>query len=228
MIDSQKFVLLLQTDRFQGRLWRTVLDAQKISVIWEPADTDLRANLVQMEQAQMLLPHVLILDVHCLGDNPYVFCRWCKEFYPAIKILLTNHTRQEVSQPERDWAIYQGAADLVLGFQQTNFVGSAILCVRRVFELLDQDDMNGALLIPVLLKLEQDYSTQAADTTLANGHGVDHATTNQHPLPQQKWRGRPVVTPTQNGQSPNHTPSKEQSGEATQPKVRRRYRGAWY
>ncbi len=174
MADSQKFVLMLQPNRFQGFIWKAILKSQQISVIWEAPDTDLKDNLTQLGQAGLTLPHLLIVDMQCLGDNPYAFCRWCRDNYPGVKIILTNCVQRDIAGPERDWAVHQGASDLLPGFQRDNLVSSATTCVKRALDVLEHDDMNDGALISVLLKLRREL--EARQSNSANGsHGMDNS-----------------------------------------------------
>lgn len=232
MPTSNPSVLIVQANRLQGFIWKIALKTQQISVIWEAPDTDLKATLTQLDQAGMALPHLLIVDIQCLGDNPYVFCRWCRQKYPAVKIILTKHTHRAISVPERDWATYQGASDMLLGFQQDNLVGSAILCVKRVLEILEHDQMNGQALLSALFKLEQELKSRQVKNSARLDVDREHGQ-----LPNQQLTNQPLQEqlafsldeyPGQPGQWPQHNASDHSSSETDQKKVRRQYRGVWY
>ncbi|MEB3212490.1 MAG: hypothetical protein VKL39_14115 [Leptolyngbyaceae bacterium] len=232
MFDSQTSVVLLQSDRFQGLVWKTVLQSQGVAVIWESPDTDLKSMLAQMADAQLMLPHLLIVDVQCLSDMPFAFCRWCNKHYPAIQVVLTDHRRTEISDPERDWAIAQGAADFVLGFQKNNFVGSAILCVRRIFEVLDDAPMDSGELMSVVLELEREHlSLPKENQTVSNGSHNGSNGHQQAAQPVLTWRGRPFRPSTTLNSAPPSNGTPQPSSDSTQPnnsKPQRRYRGQAY
>lgn len=232
MTTSHPSVLMVQANRLQGFIWKTALKTQQISVIWEAPDTDLKATLTQLDQAGMTLPHLLIVDIQCLGDNPYVFCRWCRNTYSDVKIILTKHTQRAISVPERDWAIYQGASDVLLGFQQDNLVGSAILCIKRVLELLKHDQMNGQALLSALFKLEQELKSRqvknsaSLEINLKNGQLPNQQVVNEQL--QEQLAFSLDEHPGRNGQLPQDHASGNLSSETEQKTVRRQYRGVWY
>jgi hypothetical protein len=162
MPDSQQFILMIQPNRFQGFVWKAMLKSQQIPVIWESPDTNLMDNLNQLKQAGLNLPSLLLIDICCLGDNPYAFCRWARDHHPEVKILLTNSSQFEVSSPEREWAKHQGAADLLPGFQPDNLVTAAATSIKRSLELLNFNGLNDGALISVLLKLRREMENRQA------------------------------------------------------------------
>ncbi|MEL6222257.1 MAG: hypothetical protein AAFQ57_03780 [Cyanobacteria bacterium J06626_14] len=230
MVDSQSSVLLLQSDQFQGLVWKTVLQSQRIAVIWESPETDLKKTLARMTDADLTLPRLLILDVQCLGSMPFSFCRWCNAHYPSIVTVLTDHEKPEISDPERDWAIAQGAADFFLGFQSNNFVGSAILCVRRVFQLLEQQ-MNPVDLMSVLSELEQTHLSSSQPEQASLKTNVNQG---EYVIPAQPiltWRGQIVAPPvSSNGALASDAPSAQPPNppRQTNQKNQRLYRGRPY
>lgn len=170
MADSQKLVLMVQPTRLQGLIWQTVLKSQQISVIWEAADSNLMENINLLQQAELTLPDLLLIDVKLPELNPYTFCRWCREQHPGVKVILTDNSQYEISRYERRWAIYQGAADLLPGFQRENLVSSVASSVKRVLEILDSHPLNNGALISVLLSMKRQL--EARPTT-------DEATTEK-------------------------------------------------
>ncbi|MGF1497162.1 MAG: hypothetical protein ACFB8W_10115 [Elainellaceae cyanobacterium] len=155
MTDPQPFVLMIQPSRFQGCLWRMALKSQSISVIWEPPEIDLIDNLIELSIAGLTLPHLLLIDIETLGEKPYAFCRWCRAHHPGVKIVLTNRFQRKISTPEREWAIHQGAADLLPGFHRDKLVTCMTANMNRVLSILDGPPLNEAALIAVLLKLQR-------------------------------------------------------------------------
>ena len=211
-----------------------MLRSQQISVIWEAPDTDLKDNLDQLKYAGLTLPDLLIVDVQCLGDNPYAFCRWCRENHPEVKVLLTNVQQTEISSPEREWAIHQGAANLLPGFQRDNLVSSATTGVKCALEVLKLTDLNDGALISVLLKLRRELEMRREN----NGGAID-------PMAPSNGFGDPTPTapvtqiqPSNTALQPQNPASqknlKSQTNGSTpptepqQPKFKRSYRGIEY
>lgn len=133
---NQRAVLLLQSSSFQGQVWQAALSSQGIVTLWEPNPVNPAHLLDQLTAAGAELPLALILDVATLSANPYAFCRWCREHYPTVKIILTNASAREISPPEHHWATYQGAQDLLPGFQAEVLVASVAPSLTRVLVAL--------------------------------------------------------------------------------------------
>lgn len=165
MPDSQKLVLMIQPTRLQGLIWQSVLKSQQLSVIWEAPETDLAENLDQLKAAGLILPDLLLLDMRVPNLNPYAFCRWCREQYPGVKIVLTNSVQPEISLSERQWAVNQGASDLLPGFQRDNLVSGVAVSVKRVLEILDGHPLNNGALISVLLAMKRELEARSPTGT---------------------------------------------------------------
>jgi CheY-like chemotaxis protein len=154
MAESQKLVLLVQTVRLQGLIWQTILRSQNLSVIWEFPDINLPESLDQLKTAGLELPDLLVIDVQIPNFNPYSFCRWCRQHYPEMSIILTNSSQSEISPSQRQWAIHQGASDLFPGFKLEYLVSSAVAVARFVVKRLHIKALNGSLLITSLLAIK--------------------------------------------------------------------------
>lgn len=162
MPDSQKIILMVQPSRLQGLIWQTVLKSQQLSVIWESPAADLAENLDQLKAAGLTLPDLLLVDMQVPDLNPYAFCRWCREQYPGLKLVLTNSSQTEISLSERQWAVNQGASDLLAGFQSDNLVSGVTSGVKRVLEILDGQPLNNGTLISVLLAMKRQLEARSA------------------------------------------------------------------
>lgn len=157
----QKLVLMVQPVRLQGLIWQAVLKSQQISVIWETPETNLAENLDQLKAAGLVLPDLLLVDMQNANLNPYAFCRWCREQYPQTKVVLTNSGQSEISLSERQWAVNQGASDLLPGFRQESLVSGVAIAVKRILEILDGHPFNNGALISVLLTIKRQLEEKA-------------------------------------------------------------------
>lgn len=157
----QKTVLMIQSSECQGEIWYAALTSQKLSVIWKSADTNLAQMIAQIKAAGQSLPDLLLVDIAEIVEhdqNPYAFCRWCHQHYSDLKIILTCGTRMQISPAERKWAIYQGAEDLLPGFQQETLVaGMAATAsgVNRVLDVLGWEPLETGSLQSVLRSLHR-------------------------------------------------------------------------
>ncbi|HEY9647766.1 MAG TPA: response regulator [Chroococcidiopsis sp.] len=160
MVEVPKLVLMIQPNRLQGLIWQTVLKSQKISAIQETADSDLTSSISELKQAGLTLPDLLLIDINQVGFNPYSFCRWCRDNHPDVKIVLTNSAQLEISPPERQWALNQGAADLLPVFQIENLVSSVAVGTKRLLDILDYPDFDNAALISTLLRMKREFDAR--------------------------------------------------------------------
>jgi CheY-like chemotaxis protein len=184
MAEPQKLVLMVQPARLQGLIWQSVLKSQQISVIWESPETNLVDNINLLKEAELTLPDLLLVDVKAPNFNPYEFCRWCRENHPSVKVVLTDVSLKEISRYERRWAIYQGAADLLPGFQRENLVSSVASSVKRVLEVMDSYPLNNGALISVLLSMKRQLESRMGDRPplAANASVLRAATTTPQPV----------------------------------------------
>ncbi|WP_052128223.1 response regulator [Neosynechococcus sphagnicola] len=179
MASFQKTVLMLQPSVRQGEVWRIAMLSQDIKAIWEKGDGDLVQMLDQIEASGAELPQLLLIDISAQSINPYAFCRWCREQRPDLKIILTSANQKEISATERRWAIYQGAQDLLPGFQQETLLTSVTTGINRVMEVLDCGPLQQERLAQILVSL-----TAVVDGRLHGATPVA-ATVSSAPVPAQ-------------------------------------------
>ncbi len=154
---SPKTVLITQASQYQGDIWREVLTSQGISLMGLSPDVDLQQLIEQRAQTGESLPDLLLLDMTTLRPNPYSFCRWCHAQYPQLKIVLTSGTRTEVPSSERQWAIYQGALDLLPAFPDSNLFASMVdtsTKVRAVLKILNANPISQQSLASALMSIQ--------------------------------------------------------------------------
>jgi diguanylate cyclase (GGDEF)-like protein/PAS domain S-box-containing protein len=133
---ASRSVLLMQASSVQEDIWREVLTSQGIAMTVLNLETDLRAMIEQREKTNEPLPDLLLLDMTVLRPNPYSFCRWCHNQYPQLKVILTSGTRTEVPQSERQWAIHQGAVDLLSAFPEDRLFSNFLNITSKVGTVL--------------------------------------------------------------------------------------------
>ena len=135
----QKRVLLVQNDTVQSEIWKTLLKNCSASILIESsvehtASKTVEALLESLEHT----PDLIVVDLEALVPNPYEFCRWCREQYPHLKIILTCGSRTEIFLSEKRWVRQQGAIDLLPGFSQESFFSLSMTDVVDRFECLLQ------------------------------------------------------------------------------------------
>ena len=154
---SPKTVLITQASQYQGDIWREVLTSQGILLMGLSSEVDLQHLIEQRAQAGEPLPDLLLLDMTTLRPNPYSFCRWCHAQYPQLKIVLTSGTRTDVPSSERQWAIYQGALDLLPAFPDSNLFSSLVdttAKVRAVLKMLNANPISQQSLASALMSIQ--------------------------------------------------------------------------
>jgi CheY-like chemotaxis protein len=157
MADYPKFVLMVQPMSRQGAIWQAILRSQQISVIWESPDVDLLESLGNLRASGLALPDLLLIDTRMQAINPYTICRWCRKNCPEVKVVLVNGAQREISRSERDWALHQGAADLLPRFQRERLVSGAVAKVRRILDLLNCSTLDSGALVTALLGSNRTY-----------------------------------------------------------------------
>ncbi len=151
-----KTVLMLHSSALQSKVWQEVLTSQGIAVAHLNPGTDLSSLLTHRAEAQNL-PDLLLLDMTGIQTNPYHFCRWCRDTYPQVKIVLMSEKRIEVSASERKWAIHQGAIDLLPGFPEPQIFNNLLdvtTKVKRILEILDWPEIQQQPLLDALLAIQ--------------------------------------------------------------------------
>lgn len=230
---SQKLVLMVQPTRLQGMIWQAVLKSQNIAVIWEAVDTNLRDSLNQLRAAELALPELLLVDMGLPHFNAYEFCRWCRETHPDVKVILTNSRQTKVSASERQWAIYQGAADLLPGFKADTLVSSVAAATKRILEVLDDHPLNNGALISVLLSMKRELEARRSKTTEPLTDSTSSPPQVTHPGKPNGQQAR-SVTDLSNAVEPKTVestlPSNRSDSEPPDPASppMRRYRGLYY
>jgi CheY-like chemotaxis protein len=161
-VDLPKTVLLTQSSQIQGKIWSTILTSQGISVAWEPATAKLDQVIQRIQRSGQELPGLLIVDIETQKPNPYAFCRRFRDHYPELKIILTCGKRQQISRSEQQWAIHQGAVDLLPGFQEENLLAGVVdlvAVVNRALEALACKPVQQKTFLTVLLSLQHSMSS---------------------------------------------------------------------
>jgi hypothetical protein len=235
MAESKPLILMIHSVHLQSIIWQTVFKSQRISVIQESPDTDLSTNLEQLKEAGLILPSLLIVDINNIGFNPYSFCRWCREHHPNLKVILINSQQLDISPPERQWAINQGAAELLPGFNLENLVSSVTNGIKSVLSVLDNQELDNGALIAVLLKMKRELDARRIKATemstiqpSQNEKPGQFSNDNSSLKSSPDW-SKPYSEFYPNGQSPTPSQSPEQPSPSPEPqKPRRRYRGIAY
>jgi CheY-like chemotaxis protein len=163
MTDPLKFVLMIQPMSRQGAIWQSILRSQGISVIWEYADVNLSDSFKHLISAKVALPDLLLIDTRIQTLNAYSVCRWCRDHYPEVQVVLINGAQKQVTPSEREWAIFQGASDLLPRFQSDRLVSGAVVRVRRILELLNCSTLDSGALVTALLSTNRDERKEILD-----------------------------------------------------------------
>lgn len=151
MADPVNFVLIIQPMSRQGTIWQSILRSQGISVIWEHPDVDLAESFKHLKSARVPLPDLLLIDTRVQTLNAYSLCRWCRDRYPEVQVVLVNGAQKTISPSEREWARCQGAADLLPRLQRDRLVSGAVVRIRRILELLGRQTLDSGALVNALM-----------------------------------------------------------------------------
>lgn len=150
-------VLMTHASAIQGEIWREILSSQGISVVWAASKLDLMEIMKQLEILGQP-PGLLLIDLGTTRSNPYDFCRWCRDIYPDLKVILVTGMRTEIFPSERQWAIRQGAVDLLAGFPRQNLFGCMVETadkMRVVLNALEWQPLEQSSLVNTLIALQE-------------------------------------------------------------------------
>jgi CheY-like chemotaxis protein len=148
----EKFVVIVFPNGLQGQIWSAILRSQKLSVIWESPDVPLPHILKDLHQQQEL-PDLLIIDTRLHHLQPLQLCRWCRRHRIDINILLVNGFQPTILKTERQWAVAQGAIDLLPRITQHSLVSGAAKNLQRTLDILEIASCNQEALIRSLLSM---------------------------------------------------------------------------
>ena len=158
---SAKTVLVAQASSYQNKIWREALTSQHIEIVDLVPESNVQAFIEQSVENGEALPDLLLLDMTTLRPNAYSFCRWCHTQYPQLKVVMTSGTRTEVPSSERQWAVYQGALDLLPAFPEKNLFSSmadVAARVRLILKILGASPISQQSLASALVSIQAESS----------------------------------------------------------------------
>jgi len=104
-----------------------------------------------------------------------VFCEHWHEHYPQIKVVLTSSAQPQIPDPERRWACFQGAADILPGIYLDKGLASLTSSLGQVLGLMDEGTVNQEALIAALkrnpglgLRFKSDHPDPLQDSERAS------------------------------------------------------------
>jgi hypothetical protein len=121
---APRSLLMHQMSLLQGQLWREVLMAHQVSIIWQANDIPILHTLRQLEAAGEPLPSLLLVDVQSFNADFVPFFEALDAAFAPIPVILTMAEDSARFEALRIQAIQAGAVDLVPAFR---FVGSDFL-----------------------------------------------------------------------------------------------------
>jgi diguanylate cyclase (GGDEF)-like protein len=125
---DDRTILLHQPELLHGQLWREVLMALQVSVLWLPGDVSVFHSLRLLEAAGETLPRLLLVDFTLVHeDGLTAFCKALNISFPTIPLLLTMAERSDDFLELRGRSRRAGALDLIPLFR---LVGSDFLVYR--------------------------------------------------------------------------------------------------
>lgn len=159
-------VLVIQKSKAQSEIWARILKSQDLVAITESPDANLRKLLQQASQGNQLLPTLMILEMSIETLNPYDFCRWAQEHYPALKVILTAQERIQVSEIEQRWAQNQGAYQLLPGFDYGHLPLSLTQTMELIMLALGKTNWQPDSLMPVIEELTAEFGQNGEHKTV--------------------------------------------------------------
>jgi diguanylate cyclase (GGDEF)-like protein len=114
VLHDELTVMMHQPTLLHGQLWREVLMALHVSVIWLPSDVSMLNSLRQMETAGERLPRLLLVDLMTLDDDDFLaFFEALALVIPTIPVVLTMPQVSDDFSALQVRARAAGAVDLI-------------------------------------------------------------------------------------------------------------------
>ncbi|WP_017327891.1 response regulator [Synechococcus sp. PCC 7336] len=188
-------ILVIHSSKQQKWLWKTALASQGVSTIVETTEGDMLDLLGRVS------PDAVLLDISSGQFNPYEVSRKCRDRFPTLPIVLTNHAERPIAEVERRWAIQQGASDLIADPTSLSELCSAL---QRVLELSTSSiSLDRTALEAVLPKRKsakatsdrpQSFEEKAPETVppTSETKPISAAVAKTPPKPRLMYRGRPI------------------------------------
>ena len=148
----EKFIVIVFPNGLQGQLWSTILRSQNLSVIWESPDVPLPGILKDLHRKR-LLPDLLIVDTRLHHLQPLHLCRWCRRHGIDLKILLVNGIQPRILTGEKQWALAQGAVDLLPRITQHSLLSGSTKNLHQVLDVLEVSSCDQPALVRALLSM---------------------------------------------------------------------------
>jgi phosphate transport system substrate-binding protein len=152
MVNREASVLIIHSSTLQAELWEAALQSQNIAVILESPEVTLNEMTEGLAVSEEAAPALLLVDLGLRSLNAYELCRWCREHRPQHKIVLTSSLYHQTKvSPVRQWAIEQGADELLPWFDINSLASSTLMCLDRVMGVLKEQVPDKEALIPALM-----------------------------------------------------------------------------
>jgi diguanylate cyclase (GGDEF)-like protein len=132
-------VLIHQSSKLQGQIWRDVLIEQGVAVIWQSHDMPLEHTLQQLEASGESLPNLLLVDVASLQPDLFGFFEFLRSNYANLSVMLSKGMDTSMDESLRAAAVQAGALDLLPGFRLrgSNLLSNATDIVQKVALVLE-------------------------------------------------------------------------------------------
>jgi diguanylate cyclase (GGDEF)-like protein len=132
-------ILIHQSSKLQGQIWRDILIEQGVAVIWQSHDLPLEHTLQQLEVSGESLPNLLLVDVASLQPDMFGFFEFLRSNYTNLSVILSKGMDTSMDESLRTAAIGAGALDLLPGFRLrgSNLPANATDIVQKVALVLE-------------------------------------------------------------------------------------------
>ncbi|MDJ0594482.1 MAG: PstS family phosphate ABC transporter substrate-binding protein [Pleurocapsa sp. MO_226.B13] len=163
MNTSQPTVLLFQPSKLQAEIWRFVLREYNISVVWNKKYIDERQIAQGIEKLESELK-ILIIDLKM--RRVYEICRYFRQQYPSLKIIVTTNPRSDKYKELalRRWLGNQEVDELLINFHKQNLLSVLNTNLNCVLRILEYSPANSAKILKIANFLKQKHVFQSENT----------------------------------------------------------------
>lgn len=136
MNTSKSRVLLFQPSESQAIIWCFALRKYEIAVIWNKKYIDKQKISSDIEKLESE-PKLLIIDLKI--NNVYEICRYFREHYPSLKIIVTIDLKTDKYKELvlHRWLINQGVDEVLTNFKLENLLSALTTNINCVLKNLE-------------------------------------------------------------------------------------------
>ena len=152
MAEPEQYVLIIQPDDFQRRIWHTVLQSQRLTVYADASKGSPLATLASYSAKGQEFD-LVIVDWQLIQEQWLGWIALCERQTPPLKTVLL--LPQTISPDERREAVESGAMEIIDWIDEKNPTTSVIAGTRRILQQLTRTTLDKEALVASLVQTKR-------------------------------------------------------------------------